>query len=87
MRSGAMSFKNLVLVGKYLHSVERYHVARGFGERVPRIGAPLYSEGGEKAGIVADVFGPVSRPYVLVKGKRAQEYYARSKDLLGTKGV
>lgn len=82
-----MSFKNLALVGKYLHSVGRYHVIRGSGEYVPKIGAPLYGRSGEKLGVVADVFGPVSRPYILVKGKNAQEYYARQRDLLGKKGV
>ena len=82
-----MSFKNFVIVGKYLHTVDRYQVVRGDGKCVPKIGAPLYSKDGKKAGFVADVFGPVSRPYVLVKGVKAQEYYARKRDLLGTKGV
>lgn len=82
-----MSFKNFVMVGKYIHSVDRYHVVRGDGNCVPRIGAILHFKDGEKAGFVADVFGPVSRPYLLVKGKKAREYYARKKDILGVKGV
>ncbi|MDN5358667.1 MAG: Gar1/Naf1 binding region [Candidatus Diapherotrites archaeon] len=87
MRSGTMTFKNLSPVGKYLHTVNRYHVIRGDGKNVPKIGAPLYSRDGKKLGVVADVFGPVSRPYVLVKGKKAQEYFARPSDLLGKTGV
>ena len=87
MRGGSVNFKNLSLIGKYLHSVERYHVIRGNGSNVPKIGVPLFDQNGKKLGVVADVFGPVARPYVLVKGKKAQEYYARPRDLLGRKGV
>jgi len=82
-----VKFKKLLLVGKYLHSVERYHVIRGDGTNVPKIGAYLYDRKGEKLGVVADVFGPVARPYVLVKGAKAQEYYTLPKHLLGGKGV
>ncbi len=87
MRSGTMRFKNLLSVGKYLHSVDRYHVARGDGKHVPKIGVSLFDASGKKLAVVADVFGPVSRPYILVKGAKAQEYFARDRDLLGRKGV
>ena len=87
MRGDTVSFKNLLLVGKYLHSVDRYHVIRGDGTNVPKIGVPLYDKNGKKLGVVADVFGPVARPYVLVKGAKTQEYYAQHRHLLGGKGV
>ena len=87
MRGDTVSFKNLLLVGKYLHSVDCYHVIRGDGSNVPEIGVPLYDKKGKKLGVVADVFGPVARPYVLVKGAKAQEYYAQPRHLLGGKGV
>lgn len=87
MGSRTANLKNLASVGKYLHSVDRYHVLRGKSRSVPRIGAPLFNEMGEKIGFVADVFGPVTNPYVLVKGKKAREYYARPRELLGVKEV
>ena len=83
MRGWTVNFKNLLPVGEYLHTVGRYQVIRGDGVHVPKIGVPLYDQSGKKLGVVADVFGPVSRPYVLVKGSKAQEYFARERDLLG----
>ncbi len=79
MRQGA-GFK---LVAEFLHQVQRNVVARSIGPHAPRIGAPLFDERGRKVGIVADVFGPVSRPYILVKGGAAEKYYARERDLIG----
>lgn len=87
MKSRTASLKNLAAVGKYLHSVDRYHVLRGNSRRVPRIGAPLFRKTGEKVGFVADVFGPVTHPYVLVKGNKVQEYYTRPREILDLKEV
>ncbi len=68
-------------IGAPLHRVQGYIILRV--DRVPRIGVPVYDGGGRKVGFVADVFGPVRRPYVAVKGKWADAYYVRRKDLWG----
>lgn len=73
--------EDLVAVGRYLHSVDGYHVLRGDAKHVPRIGVAVYVKGGKKAGIVADVFGPVSSPYILVRGGKFKEYYAQRRRL------
>ena len=69
-------------VARFLHTVQRYVVARSTG-RVPKPGAPLFDERGKRVGVVADVFGPVSRPYILIKGEVRDRYFAREKDLVG----
>ena len=70
-------------MAELLHTVQRSVVARALGPHAPRIGAPLFNEQGAKVGVVADVFGPVSRPYILVKGEAVEKYWARERDLLG----
>jgi len=79
-------FKNLVLVGEYMHSVGRYMVAKVLTRHVPRIGAPVFDKYGRKLGVVTDVFGPVGSPYITIKGNRSQRFYVRESDLLGQVG-
>ncbi len=71
------------LVARRLHKVQRYVVARATGPHAPRIGAPVFDERGRRVGVVVDVFGPVSRPYILVKGEDVPGYHARVRDLIG----
>ncbi len=83
MRERGRTFKNLVFVGEFMHSVGRYHVVKARPDAVPRIGAPVYDRYGRKLGIVTDVFGPVSSPYFAMRGNKAQQVYVSEGDLLG----
>lgn len=83
MKGADNRFKRLVFVGEYMHSVGRYIVARGRSDAVPRIGAPVFDKYGRKLGIVTDVFGPVSAPYLALKANKSQQFFARTSDLLG----
>lgn len=70
-------------VGRYLHSVGKYHVAESVDPRwIPRIGSPLFDEKGRKVGFTSDVIGNVKSPYIVVKGSVVEEYWTKEKFLL-----
>ncbi len=83
MKGTGSTFKKLVFVGEYMHSVGRYIVAQGRADAVPRIGATVFDKYGRRLGVVTDVFGPVRSPFLTLKGNKAQQYFARGSDLLG----
>ncbi|MFN4133474.1 MAG: H/ACA ribonucleoprotein complex subunit GAR1 [Candidatus Hadarchaeales archaeon] len=51
--------------GKILHSSDRGLVARCFS--APKLGEPIMDKKKRRIGNIADIFGPVSSPYILIK--------------------
>ncbi len=79
---------DLIPIATPLHRVDRYIVARMLSveKGVPRIGARLLDADGRQVAIVTDVFGPVSKPYLSLRGRWVDKYYVRPRDLLKNVG-
>jgi len=59
---------SLTLLGSVLHlSKSNKLVVKSSSKAIPKIGDPIYDGKNRVIGLVYDVVGPVSSPYVLVK--------------------
>ena len=62
-----------VALGNVLHYVRTGHLVvemESDGGRLPPLGAGVETEDGRRVGVLADVIGPVERPYAVVKVDR-----------------
>jgi RNA-binding protein len=58
----------LALLGSVLHlSKSNKLVAKSLSKSIPKIGDSVYDGKGRVIGLVYDIIGPVSSPYILIK--------------------
>jgi len=68
VREGAKPGERMKRVGRLLHRTTRGLVARL--EAPQKLGEPLLVRGRGEIGKIFDLFGPVSRPYALIRPRK-----------------
>lgn len=61
----------------FLHTIGKTIIIRASSTRLPSIGDPLYDEQGRRVGVVIDIIGPVTSPFIVLRGEVRKEYYRR----------
>lgn len=68
---------SLIPLGRFMHAVAKYIVceaeeslARG---KLPPLGTPVYTKDARRVGVLADIIGPVNKPFIIVKAEASPE--------------
>jgi rRNA processing protein Gar1 len=77
-------------IGKILGKSHSNHlIIRAFtwesDKKIPEIGEPVYTSEKKRIGNIADIFGPVSKPFVSVKMVRSLD--SKNEEILNNRGM
>ena len=78
--------KAVMNIGKILGKSHSNHlIIRASDKKIPEIGEPVYTLEKKRIGNIADIFGPVAKPFLSIKMIRSLDTH--NEDILNNRGM